>query len=113
MTRKNGKKRLRAGIDQVLVVNDYRDLPPERKAAGKFATFEGHFLLNGQRYVGTQPLLTTVRLRLDDGSHVWGYECDWAARHPRGILCANSSGGKPCEFPHGHEANYPCGQRAG
>lgn len=110
MARRNGKKRLRAGIDKVLIVNDYRRTPAEQ-TPGVWATFEGHFLLNGKRYVGTHPLLTTVRLRLSDGQTLWGYECDWVAKYPRGPLCRNETN-PPCEFLHGHEAEHPCGRRA-
>lgn len=70
------KRKLRPG-DKVRILLDERGIPEERKVVGQFATYEGRFLLNGRRYRGTHPLITTVGLQLSDGTRLWGYECSW------------------------------------
>ncbi len=105
MSSKKDKKRLRAGLDLVLIVEDFRDVPSEQKAVGKFATYLGRFFLNGRRYRGPHQLVTTVHLRLADGTVIHGYDCSWAAAHPRGPRCSERHS-QPCVLSHGHEGEH-------
>ncbi len=97
-------KRLRPELDEVLVVSDHRTQPKGMVATQQVARYEGRFFLNGRRYRGSHNLLTTVGLRLADGTMIWGYECTWVAFHPNGPECGE--GAQRCRLVHAHEGPH-------
>jgi hypothetical protein len=92
---KKRKRRIRPGV-YVRIAKDCREGEP---ATGAVGVYEGLFnSKTGQRYKGSRAGEQGMpRIRLEDGSQIWGFECFWLPL--KEALSAEREAGVPSILP--------------